>query len=153
MTSLRAKMMLAVSVLAIAAVIAVGMAVRLGARQGFTRYQELERVEQSDKLPEHRRTVAEAVGPECCTQEQLTNAAALLEAREVLLVVTPDDKIVATAGAPLTLLRIVSVKRNDAEMHLEAERSGGEEKHRVSLVLRMNGVPVRLIGGGTANYM
>lgn len=151
MSSLRAKVMLAVSVLAIAAVIAVGVAVRIGARQSFTRYQEMERIERTEKLPDHRRAVAATFSNGCCTQADLAQASALLDKNEALVVVTSEDRIAAAAGAPLKSIQIVSTKRNESGLRIEAESHTGSTVHRVALVLKVDGLPVGLAGGGTGD--
>jgi len=99
--SLRLRMMIAVGLLAVAAVVAVAMAARQGTRSGFRRFLELEKLPTSVTPGADRERIARLLSGRCCNSDLMRAASAALPPDEVLVITDPADSVIARAGKPL----------------------------------------------------
>jgi signal transduction histidine kinase len=100
-SSLQTRLLLAVGVLAVAAVAAVGFAARQSTRQEFERFQTLERVRDADDVEEVLDRVAAPLDGRCCVAGVLDAVAPLLTAEQTVLVFDERGTLIASAGTGL----------------------------------------------------
>jgi len=143
-------MMLAVSLLGIVSILAVGLSIRIGVKQGLVKYQALERTAKEDESSGSADHAAQALSGQCCSQEAVARAAAALNKREVLFVIGEDGGILAQAGAPLANLRIRSVRRDNDLLTLDAEVRNGQELRSIALRLHLQGIRIMTAGQSPA---
>jgi signal transduction histidine kinase len=151
MRSLQTRLIVAVSVLAVAAVAAVALAVRQGTRQEFLKFRD----EVSWLAPDGSRTnalaMAESLNGHCCAPEALAAASRRLTSRELLLVVDEQSgTLVASAGTPSTQLHDLRAVREGNLLTIEAARPAGAAQERLSLQFKTSGAPLRLADGRAA---
>jgi signal transduction histidine kinase len=150
-SSLQSRLLLAVGVMALAAVAAVALAVRQGARQEFLRFQEVERRTASLHVPELAGVLAPDLDGQCCEGGTLEAAAARLPADSAALVVRAGDwALVASAGASLRGVRLLRTRRDGPGLMIEAVREAGPNLTHIGLTLQQSGTPIRLAGGRDA---
>jgi signal transduction histidine kinase len=124
----------AVSVLAVAAVVAVGLAARQGTRQEFRRFQELVKVGAPFDLPPG---LAAALDGRCCSNESLAAGAAVLPAGRGLLVLDAETReVVALGGASAAALRNLRVTVHKDRLDISGTRVRDGAAEEVALVLR-----------------
>jgi len=149
-SSLRARMMLAVGLLAVAAVVAVALAARQGTRQGFRHFQELEKISDAPvetALPER---IASLLAEHCCSAADLRSAAAALSPRQVLVVLNGSGELIGKAGRPFDLLSNVRVTRNGEVLFVDAVQSDRSSATSFGLRYRLPGAMVHTSRGEAA---
>lgn len=121
--SLQTKLLVAVSVLAVSAVIAVGLAARQSARYEFRKFQELiKKRPQSGPAPPAP-VVVDALSAGCCDDAVVRAAAERLRSDELLFVVPEGaDAPIAAAGAPLQRLQGLTVEAKNGSLTIDARR-------------------------------
>lgn len=150
-SSLQTRLVLAVSLLAMAAVAAVAVATRQGARGEFLRFQDLERRTASERVLDRARRIARDLEGRCCSTELDAEAVRLLSDDEALFVLGPEDgEIVARIGRPLEPMTRIDARRTHGVLLIEAERQRGSLREQISLKLHDQGVPFALRDGRQA---
>lgn len=151
-SSLQTRLLVAVSVLALAAVAAVGIAARRGTRQEFLRFQQLEHGGLSGDLSATAARVAALLTGRCCTPESLRAAAALLSPRQALVVTEQGTgAALATAGPGVSDLEDLRVTGAAGRLTLAARRRQGRGVEGISLrLLDDSPVPIALADGRPA---
>jgi signal transduction histidine kinase len=140
MRSLRARLLVAVGFLAVAAVVAVGLAARQGTRQEFRRFQELVSVGPGGLADLPLADLAAALDGRCCSEEALAAAATVLPAGRGFLVLDVETRQpIAVAGGPAGALRDVRVTATDDRIDIVGTRVHGGAAEQVALVLRDHG--------------
>ncbi len=150
MFSLQARLLVAVSVLAIAAVVAVALTARQGTRSEFRRFREHEE-RQSAGGERMARQIAPTLDHVCCAAPTLSNAAARLGADELLLVLDEQGSTIAHAGPAAASLRQMKTRLNGDVLLFDAlrEQHGGVEA--IALRFRDHEPPrITRSDGGTA---
>ena len=149
-SSLQTRLLLAVGALAVAAVAAVAVAVRYGARQEFFRFQDVERRMQSAGTSELAPQLAADLDGRCCEAVALRSAASRLTRTLALLVVDADTgALLASAGAPLARFDRVTTRLDGRSLTIDAEERG-PTPHKIRLAFVLAGAPLRLVDGRTA---
>jgi signal transduction histidine kinase len=151
-SSLQARLLLATSVLAVAAVIAVALAARQGTRHEFLKFREelqslAPDVDRSDPL-----VVASLLDGVCCGAESLRAAAEALKPHELVIVLGGDDdrELIAAAGQPSQTLRDIRVSIQNGTLTFEAARPQAATDERVTLQFKMPATPLRMGDGRPA---
>jgi len=165
-SSLQTRLLLAVSVLALTAVVAVAVAVRQSTRREFRKFQELERVTSAPSASDidantttsiNTSRIAAVLDGRCCDPSVIHDASVLLAAQQVLIVVDLErGETVATAGAPVERFQNLRVRvdgdritfaglreRNGAREDITLHFKGGPA-HRIALAAGRPG-QVRLV--------
>jgi signal transduction histidine kinase len=143
-SSVRARLRLAVSVLALTAVIAIAISARQSTRREFRKFQELERVSSNTAGDAGADRIAAALTARCCAPAALRAATALLAPHEALVVVDGERKIVlASAGAPLETLRDLHIGLDGDLLTIDGTRSEGTTIEGIAL--KLHGGPARPI--------
>jgi len=143
-SSLRARLLIAVGVLAIAAALAVAITARQSTRQEFRKFRDLERTGPMSYGSALTAGVAAALDGRCCSDRAMAQAAALLGPQDLIVVIDPERaQTIATAGPMLSDLRDVDVRPQDGLLLFDATRVSGSAAERVSLHYR--GGPVRSV--------
>jgi signal transduction histidine kinase len=148
--SLRARLLIAVSVLALTALAAVAIIARQGTRREFEKFQQLERTVTRQEPPDRIHQIAASLDGSCCEQDALRAAASRLRPNEGLVV---DDRlsVLATTGPAFEQLSDVRVHVKDDLTTLDATRTGGEIQEGFTLQFRGGPVaPVMLRDGRRA---
>ena len=145
--SLQTKLVLAVSVLAVAAVTALALSARQTARVEFRRFQDLETHASSGQPSVTVATLGDILSGKCCTADvmrQVEETLGRINPRSVFLVVDERGEVVATAGHRATELGRVTVKNNEGETVIGFERTREG---------RVEGVSLKLIGVAPARIV
>lgn len=149
--SLQTRLLLAVGLLAIAAVLAVAAAVRQGARQEFLRFRDIERRSLTASGVARARDLATGLDGRCCRDGVLDAAAAGLPPSLALLVVSDrTGRLTAMAGEPTRGLSELTVSREGDVLGIEAHRREGGIVRAVALKLAQHGAPLTLANGEPA---
>lgn len=142
MSSLRTRLIVAVGILAVAAVVAVGLAARQSTRQEFRRFQELVKIVPgpAQNLPFDQ--LAAELDGRCCSVETLSAAAATLPpGRGFLVLDEPQRQLVATGGAAAGAFRNLRTTATADGVILQGTRVRNGVAEDVTLVLRDGGAP------------
>ena len=124
MNSLQTRLLLAVGVVAIAAVVAVAFSARQGARIEFRRFQEhQEEVRSSSARSSGAWEIASQLEGRCRETDALSSAAASLVDPEVLLVIDERGALIAKGGPGAAGLRDVRTRLLGEELTVEAQRN------------------------------
>jgi len=143
-SSLRARLLVAVSVLALAAAVAVAVTARQSTRQEFRKFRDLERVGTAASADALAASLASALDRRCCARDALEDAARHLGPRDVFVVVDPErGRTMASGGPGLRDLRDIDIRAQGPVLSVEATRTSGATAERFSLHFR--GGPVRAI--------
>ena len=110
--SLQTKLLLAVGLLAIAAVVAVALSARQTTRMEFRRFQEHEEERSSMVRSRDAEEIASRLIGRCRDADALGEATAFLKNREVALLVGDDGRLIATGGPGTADLRDVKVRQS-----------------------------------------
>jgi signal transduction histidine kinase len=136
-SSLRTRLLLAVGVLAVAAVLAVAVTARQSTRQEFRRFRELDRISAPSHLAPLTASVAAVLSHRCCAADVLAEAATRLGPREAIVVVDPSGpRTLATAGPALAGLRDLDVRVDGSTVLLDAVRVTNATAEGLSLHLK-----------------
>ncbi|MEO7272164.1 MAG: ATP-binding protein [Vicinamibacterales bacterium] len=133
MGSLQSRLLLAVGVLALAAVVAVALAVRQGTRVEFRKFQELERQRASGQIGLDLEPIAATLRDGCCPDAALARAGALLRGDQALLVVDPEGTLVASTGPGTSALADIQTRVRGQDLIVEAVRRRGSTAERIAL--------------------
>jgi signal transduction histidine kinase len=149
MSSLRTRLLVAVGILAVAAIVAVGLAARQGTRLEFRRFQELVDVGPGAPLHVPLAELAAQLDGRCCAEEVLHAAAATLPSGRGFLVLDADTRqVVATGGATAGVDRDLRVTATGDRIAIDGRRVQDGVAEDVSLVLRDGGAPRILLADG-----
>jgi signal transduction histidine kinase len=144
-------MMMAVSLLAVAAVVAVALAARQHTRSEFRRFLELENISPSANSDVESKRISALLAGRCCDSDALRAAAASLSPHQVLVVTDASDRVVARSGKPLNAVNEFRFSRNGEVMAIEAtRRNPSAHVSGISLRFHMRGIPVSMANGSTA---
>ena len=150
-SSLRVRMMIAVGLLAVAAVVAVAWAARVRTRTEFRHFQELEKHSDTTSAVEPE-VISAVLMRRCCDAAAVHAAAEKLSSRQVLVVVDSAGEIIAKAGKPFEKFSEVQFLRDGAGVTLQAEqREHGAVVSDVALRFQVNPVAVRMTSGDNAS--
>jgi methyl-accepting chemotaxis protein len=149
-SSLQTRLLVAVSVLAIAAVAAVGFAARQGTRLEFRRFQELVKVVgPSTKIMGSADRVASALNGRCCTDDALRTAAAAVDPAAGFLVIDAESReLVATGGPATNVLRNVRITAQGDQLTIEGTREYEGVAEGIALTFRDSGAPAITMADG-----
>lgn len=142
--SLETRLVLAVSVIAVAGVTAVALVTRQTARGEFLRFRELERKTSSERREEDARKLAQTLEDRCCPLEA---PAPTLAEDEAIFVLDPEGKTLLGRGEPLASLEGVDVRREGDLLIVDALREQGPAVDHLRLRLHDPGRPLRLRDG------
>ncbi len=149
--SLRLRMMTAVSLLAIGAVVTVALAARHRTRAEFHRFQELERISATSDPDADSERISALLAGRCCDPDALRRATAALSRHQVLVVADNSGRVIAKSGKPLDTIGELRFSRNGEVISIEATpRHGGSAITGVSLRFQIPGIELRLVNGSTA---
>ncbi len=136
-SSLRARLLLAVGVLAIAAALAVAVTARQSTRQEFLRFRELDRIGPPAHVAALTTTIASVLSGRCCAAAVLEEASARLGPREAVVILDPAKSVaIASTGPALQGLRNLSVSVDGSTILLDADRVRGGIAEGVSLHIK-----------------
>jgi signal transduction histidine kinase len=147
--SLQTRLLIAVGLLAVAAVLAVAAAARQGTRQEFLRFRDVERRSLTMDGVQRAHLIAVRVGRRCCAPGVLDAAAEGLHPS--LMVVVVDEasgQVIGLAGDLTSVLSRVTITREGHVVRVAAMRRKGLVVHAVELKLVEAGVPLTLLTGG-----
>lgn len=147
--SLQARLLLAVGGLALAAIGLVALAARHETRLEFLRLADVQRHEESARLPALAGRLARALDGRCC--DAIGEVAAELPADTALLVLDARGAVVATAGAASVAGTRVEARRSGDVLALEITRRDGPRVAQTMLQFRQAPSPLRLTGGEPAS--
>lgn len=151
-SSLRLRMMTAVGLLAIAAVVAVALAARQRTRAEFHRFQELEKISAATDPNTDAEHIAALLAGRCCDPDALRTATAALSRHQVLVVADSSGRVIAKSGKPLDTIGEFRFSQHGEVVSIEAARHDqGGVVTGVSLRFQVPGIPVRLTNGSTAH--
>ena len=140
-------MLLAVGLLAVTAVAAVGVAVRQGMRQEFLRFQEVE--QQSTLAAGVDR--AHAIVTRLESGANLSDAVAALPPTLAAFVIDEArGQFIAAAGTSVSQVGPVTTTRQGALLQIETTIGRGQVLNRIALKLHQEGVPFRWSDGRAA---
>jgi hypothetical protein len=100
-TSLQTRLLVAVGLMAITAVVVVALAARQGARREFLRFQELERKTSADRASNDATALARQMDGRCCAPDVLREAEGGLGPDQILIVLDGQGQAVGSAGPGL----------------------------------------------------
>lgn len=151
-SSLKTRLVLAVSVLALVAVVAVAFTARHGTRIEFRKFQDAEHVSTSGPGLSSPAAAAAVLREECCAPAALSRAAAPLAAEEALIVVDDRGAFIAAGGTAADGLQAIRTTLYDGRLTLEAVRQGDGSAAGVALEFRgLPSVRTTLPDGRTAS--
>lgn len=156
LSSLRARLMMAVGLLAVAAVIAVGVTLRQRTRQEFRRFLEVEKtVAKFQEAGAKAGEIASLVGQRCCAPEVLKAVSATLGPNQAMIVVGENNKdgqtpILASVGRPLDSLTELRMTRSAGPLKVSANRRNGNSVASMELYFQIEGIPLQTSGGVSA---
>ena len=151
MRSLRTRMMLGVSLLGIASIVAVGVAVRLGASRSFTRYEEFMRIGRTQSAEPDTQPLAVILEGRCCTPESLQVAQHSMGADQLVLVLDEGGNLVASvASTNVQAFHPTQVRRDGMQLSIVADTGSPSAPQRVELRYRLRGIPIHLANGTPA---
>jgi signal transduction histidine kinase len=148
--SLQARLLAAVGLLALAAVVGVALAARRGARFELGSYLALERRASHEDAERLLRQLATG-HPGGLSAADLAVVAGRLPAGIAVLLLDGQQRLVAAAGEPLRGRRVETAREGDGLLVRMTGAGGGavQEQELLELHLRGAGVPVALRTGGT----
>ena len=141
-SSLQTRLLLAVSLLAIAAVAAVAFTARQSTHQEFERFQDLERVRDASAMAGSLDQVAAALDHRCCPEDVMSAAAQLVGPDDSVLVFDARGALRAAAGKRANASGIKGAFV-DGVLTIDSGTDIEQTRSRVSLTLK--GGPMRQI--------
>ncbi|HEY7497279.1 MAG TPA: ATP-binding protein [Vicinamibacterales bacterium] len=149
-SSLRTRLLLAVSVLALTAVAAVALAVRQSTRREFRKFQELDRISAPSTTDADARRIASVLDGRCCGQAVVREASGLLSAQQIFFVVDrARGDVVTTAGPAGDRFSNLRIRVDGDRVTLDGRRARDGTSEDITLHFR--GGPAQSIaleGGG-----
>jgi two-component system sensor histidine kinase BaeS len=149
-TSLQTRLLVAVGLVAITAVVIVALAARQGTRREFLRFQELERKTSADRAPNDAARVARQMDGRCCAPGVLREVEGGLGPDQILIVLDGQGRAVGSAGPGLRKVAGLDARAEPGVLAIDAARRRGDSVERLSLRFREPGAPLRLSDGRTA---
>jgi signal transduction histidine kinase len=144
-------MMIAVSLLAVAAVVAVALAARQRTRSEFRRFLELENSSSSATSDVDSERISALLAGRCCDSDALRAASAALSPNQVLVVTDSSDRVVARSGKQLDAVSEFRFSRDGEAVGIEAtRRNSSADVTGISLRFHMRGIPLSMANGSTA---
>ena len=119
-SSLQTRLMLAVSVLALAAVGAVALSARQWTRIEFRKFQALEQRRPAATPATRASDVASLLAGRCCAAGSMDGAAARLGAAEALVVVDGQGGLIAAAGPGAAALQAMHTSLEEGVLRVDA---------------------------------
>ena len=148
--SLRTRLLVAVGVLAVLALVVVALAARQGTRQGFRRLQEMERTVER-RLPRLPGVAAARLRARCCAAGDLAAAAADLPDRAMVLVTRADDgSLIAGGGPGASTASTMTTRRVGEQLELSLTVDTGRAREAIVLRLGQAGTRLQLPDGRDA---
>lgn len=149
--SLRLRMMFAVGLLAVAAVVAVALAARQRTRSEFRHFQALEKISTSADTGVDSERVSTLLAGRCCQRDALRDATAALSPNQIMVVADASGHMIAKSGKPLDTLSEFRFSRSGEEVAIDAARRNySDAVSGVSLRFHISGMPVTMANGSTA---
>jgi signal transduction histidine kinase len=142
-SSLQTRLLLAVSVLALAAVGAVALSARQWTRTEFRKFQDHQQRRSSDRTTTRAEEVAFALSARCCAAEAMNRAGAMLGAGEAIVVVDERGALIAAGGPGAVNLRTIHTRLEEDVLYVDAVRAHNGAIEDISLHFR--GRPPRRI--------
>lgn len=143
--SLKGRLLLAVSLLCVAAVAAVALAARQSTRDAFLRFKDEERSIESKRVEEDVRRIAPIIATRCCADSDVQIATRELSPDQALFVMdAASGLLLASGGAPLATAQTVDVTQLGDGLRIELRRLTPEGIERIKLELGDRGMPVTL---------
>jgi two-component system sensor histidine kinase BaeS len=150
-SSLRLRMMIAVGLLAIAAVVAVALAARQRTRAEFHRFQQLEKISSTTDPNSDTANIAALLAGRCCELDALRTATAALRPQQVMVVADSSGRVIAKSGQPFDRISDFRFVRNGDLVSIDAARHDpGGVVTGVRLRFQIAGLLLRLASGTTA---
>jgi signal transduction histidine kinase len=145
-------MMIAVSLLAVASVVAVALAARQRTRSEFHHFQELEKMSASADTGIDAQRISALLAGRCCDADTLQSATAALSPHQVLIVVDSSGRVIAKSGKPLDAMKNFQFSRNGGMVSIQAipQNEGGDVRG-ITLQLRISGISIGLRNGTRAD--
>jgi signal transduction histidine kinase len=148
--SLQTKLLLAVGLLAIAAVVAVALSARQTTRMEFRRFQEHEEERSSMVRSRDAEEIASRLTGRCRDADALGEAAAYLKNREVALLVGDDGRLIARGGPGNVDLRDVKVRQSGDALTVDLTRDQQGATEGITLKFIGGTAPLVVCGDGTS---
>ena len=149
-SSPQTKLLLAVSVVAIAAVVAVALSARQTTRVEFRRFQEHEEeVRSSTSRSRAAAEIAPALTGRCRDADAVREAASRLAEREVLIVIDEQGRLIARDGPGVRDLRDLQVRLSGEELAVSITREQRGVTEGIALKFIGGYAPTVDCGGGT----
>src|SRR5262245_56227752 len=149
MTSLQTKLLLAVGLVAIAAVVAVALSARQTTRMEFRRFQEHEEERSSMVRSRDAEEIASRLTGRCRDAEALRVATSHLRNQEVVLLVDERGSLIARSGPGDSELRDVRVRQAADVLTVEVTREQRGALEGITLKF-VGGAPIVFCADGTA---
>lgn len=138
-SSLRTRLLIAVSVVALTAVIAVAVTARQSTRLEFRRFQELARTRAPERVGPATAKVAALLSGRCCAADALRSAAALVGPGDAVAIFDGMNRVVALTGPGLDNLTDVRLRVDGDRLSLDAMRH--QDGYVESLALQFRSPP------------
>ena len=150
-SSLQTRLLLTVSMVAVAAVVAVALSARQWTRVEFRRFQERQHERSLERrAPPDVAAITSVLDGRCCSSEAMDRAASSLGAREAILVLDEGGRLIATAGPGAAGLEQVSTRIEAEEMYVEAMRNRAGVSESVELRFKGEAAWITTVDGRRA---
>jgi signal transduction histidine kinase len=150
-SSLRLRMMFAVGLLAVAAVVAVALSARQRTRSEFRHFQALEKISTAPDAGIDSERVSTLLAGRCCDPDALSAAAAALSPNQIMVVADASGHLIAKSGKPLDTISEFRFSRSGEDVAIDATRRNyGGAVSGVSLRFHIPGMPVTTANGSAA---
>ena len=147
-SSVQTRLLLAVGVVAIAAVIAVALSARQTTRMEFRRFQEHEEERSSMSRSTDSSGIAAILAGRCSDPGAVQEASSRLADQEVVIVVDERGRLIAKGGPGAANLRDLRVRMRDDELTVEAIREQRGAGETITLKFVGGGAPTVACGAG-----
>ncbi|WP_396627290.1 sensor histidine kinase [Luteitalea sp.] len=147
MRSLRVRLLLAVGLLVILAVVAVAVGARRDTHRELLEYDALLTDESREMMPFMIERVHARLDGVCCGEGVMDAAAARLPPRALVFVFDPDGEVIGKAGGALASLQDVHATVIHGRFAMTATRVAGARRERLAFELVSPGRLVRLADG------
>jgi signal transduction histidine kinase len=147
-SSLQTRLLLAVGVLAIAAVVAVALSARQTTRMEFRRFQEHEEERSSLARSREAEGIASRLTGRCRDEVALRDATSHLPPQEVVLLVDDQGNLIARGGPGNSTLRDVRVRLTGEAVTVDVTREQRGAAEGIALKFITDSAPVVSCGGG-----
>lgn len=148
-SSLQTRLLLAVGVLAIAAVVAVALSARQTTRMEFRRFQEHEEERSSIVRSREAETIASKLAGRCRDAAALREATAPLAPQQVVLLVDERGNLIARGGPGDSTVRDVRVRLAGDALTVDVTREQRGAAEGITLKFVGDAAPIISCAGGT----